>query len=163
MNHVVVADLETPHEALLVRGMLRAHGIPAEVAADGHPLPSTFTGRPAGTAVVVNAEDAEDARALLAEVGASPVEGDDAGATPSKPPTGDHAPAPRTDRGPSPRQPAPDEPRTSVTPSAPAQIPTDAPLAATRARRSPWALAAVVALVVLIGWLLLEATNLGVP
>jgi hypothetical protein len=149
MSLVVVADLETPHEALLVRGMLRAHGIPAELAADGHPLPATITGRPSGTAVVVPADDAEDARALLAETGALP------GGTEAD------AEAPVASPGPPAARRAPADAVGAARPPGGPSPPPSVPLAATRARRPAWVVAAMVALAVLIVWLLLQASGLA--
>jgi hypothetical protein len=148
MSLVVVADLETPHEALLVRGMLRAHGIPAELAADGHPLPATITGRPSGTAVVVHADDVEDARALLAETGALP--GGSAG----------DAEGPAASPGPPAARRVPADAARAAPPGGPS-APPSVPLAATRARRPAWVAATMVALVVVIVWLLVQATGPG--
>jgi hypothetical protein len=146
MSFVVVADLETPHEALLVRGLLRAHGIPAETTADSHVYPGTVTGRVSGTGVVVPAADAEDARALLAETGALPgrPEADEA-ADPAGPP------AVRPVRT--------DDPGAALPGGSRAQPPV-VPVAASRARRPPWVVAAMVVLVGVIMWLLLQATAL---
>jgi hypothetical protein len=64
-----VGRFETATEARLACGMLRAHGIPAEVA-DEHSgvLPTRLGQRLGGTSVHVPDADADDARALLREV-----------------------------------------------------------------------------------------------
>ena len=155
MSFVVVADLETPHEALLARGMLRAHGIPAETTADRHVFPGTVTGRVSGTGLVVPAADAEDARALLGATGPGP-----APDRPGPEPPADHAvPGPG---GPEPVSAGPGSPGTA--PSAPAGSGPAGPGSAghgppplvANAARPRWAVIAIVGLIALVVWLVLE-------
>ena len=142
MDLVVVADLESPHEAQLARGLLRAHGIPAHTNLDGEALPSTVTGRVSGTAVVVPAEFSAEARALLPDPTPGPAPGGIPGPAPGGSPGRAAGPAP----GPAPRG----APEPKLAP----------PLAASRASRPRWAIVAVLLLVALVVWLLLEAGGL---
>ncbi len=135
MSFVVVADLETPHEALLARGMLLAHGIPAETTADSHVLPSTVSGRVSGTGVVVPAADAEEARALLGTTAPDPDPARPAPGQTSGPPA--HRPASHGAGGPGPASHGPP------------------PLVA-NAPRPRWAVVAIVGLSALLVWLVLE-------
>ena len=150
MSFVIVADLKTPHEALLARGMLRAHGIPAETTADSHVLPGTVTGRVSGTGVVVPAADAEDARLLLGETASAP-----------DPVSPDPEP-PRDDAGsgwehPERVRPGPVNPEPvgsgAASPGSASHGPP--PLVASR-DRPRWAVVAIVGLIALLVWLVLE-------
>ena len=135
MSFVAVADLETPHEAQLARGMLRAHGIPAETTDDHRILPTTISGRVSGTAVVVPPAYAEEARALLPDA-AQPGRG------PAAPPFGGDAAAQ-----------LPGVAASMGTPS------SERPLAARRAQPPRWATVLALALLALVVWLLLEVTG----
>lgn len=153
MSLVVVADLDSAHEAQLVRGMLRAHGIPAETTADDGVVPSVVTGTVTGTAVIVSATDAEDARALLADPAPAPDEPTDlwsqpGPAAPSPPGAGPAAPS-------SSRSGRPTPPPSS----APQDLAHDRPVAATRARRPRWVVVVVVLLLGLILWLIVQAVG----
>jgi hypothetical protein len=147
MSLVVVADLETPHEALLVRGMLRAHGIPAETTADSHPLPGTITGRlgdRASSSTPTTPRMPARCSPRRARCPAVRPEADEA-ADPAGPP------AVRPVRT--------DDPGAALPGGSRAQPPV-VPVAASRARRPPWVVAAMVVLVGVIMWLLLQATAL---
>ena len=140
MSFEVVADLETPHEALLARGLLRAHGIPAETTADRHVFPGTVTGRVSGTGVVVPAADAEEARLLLGTTESGP---DPAWSSP-EPPLGPASPDPA-----SPRPASHGAPEHGSASSGPP------PLVASTGRPRG-AVIAIVGLIALVIWLVLE-------
>jgi hypothetical protein len=150
MSFVVVADLETPHEALLVRGLLRAHGIPAETTADSHVFPGTVTGRVSGTGVVVPAADAEDARALLDATGPGP----DPGSAGPGPPPGHASPGPAH---PEPVSAGPESPGgASSGPAGSGSASHGPPPLVANAARPRWAVIAIVGLIALVVWLLME-------
>ena len=150
MSFVVVADLETPHEALLARGMLRAHGIPAETTADSHVLPGTVTGRVSGTGVVVPAADAEDARVLLGATGP--------GQDPVSP--GPEPPADHASPGPGAPDPVSAGPGSSGAASSGAAssgfVGHGPPPLVANASRPRWAMVAIVGLIALVVWLVME-------
>lgn len=157
MNFVVVADPDGPHESYLARGLLRAHGIPALVAADEAVMPSTVTGRVSGTAVLVPPAHAEEARVLLPATAV--LEDPFSVEVSSSPSSAGSEPASDGDRD----APASLPGRRAAAPGrggAPAGPDPSIPIAAMRARRPPWAVAAVVLVLLGVGALLLGATDL---
>lgn len=159
MDQVIVADLETPEEAQLARGLLRAHGIPAETTLHGEILPSTFTGRVSGTMVAVPAAFAEEARALLPDPSPSPTTAAEGRDVPLETRVDREAlggaQAGVAEGWTPPRGP-------QAAPGTEAQVPvSSAPsIAASGAARPRWALVLVVLLLAFVGWLVAEALGL---